>query len=309
MWRINSRPKTDRLPDNALESGHAGSIMAIGVDRRNLRRLNVRPTFSLYLQQLWDRRHFIVTDARFRAFRTAKSYNLWRFWLLAQPLLDAAMYGFIFGVMLKTSRGVDNFLGYVLIGVTFFQFLSSLVNGGQSLVQTSKNLIQTFAFPKATLVLSQSLRYLLDNLPALLIAVTVGLVAQWEKPLSWTIILVLPLTALMWAFGTGLMFIVARITAFLPDFKVLVGLGLRAWFFSSGVFFSLDRFADTPTLHKIFSMNPGYIFLTAVRDSVLYATAPAAETWLTLAAWGFGALLVGLLFFWGAEERYINVRQ
>lgn len=308
MWRINPRSKTDRLPDIVLESGHARSIMAINVNMRNLRRLNVRPEFSLYLQQLWERRHFIVADAKFRAFRTAKSYNLWRFWLLAQPLLDAAMYGFIFGVMLKTSRGVDNFLGFLLIGVIFFQFLNSLVNGGQSLVQTSKNLIQTFSFPKATLVLSQSLRYLLDNLPALFVAITVGLAAQWEKPLSWTVVLVLPLVILMWAFGTGLMFVVARITAFLPDFKVIVGLGLRAWFFSSGVFYSLDRFAESPALYKIFSMNPGYIFLTSVRDAVLYATAPTVETWLTLTAWSFGALFFGLCFFWRAEERYINVR-
>lgn len=279
------------------------------VNMRGMRKLNVRPPLPLYLEQLWGRRHFIVTDARYRAFRTAKSYNLWRFWLIAQPILDAAMYGLIFGFLLKTSRGVDNFLGFLLIGVTFFGFMTALVNGGQSLVQTSKNLIQAFSFPKASLVLSQSLRYLIDNLPALLVAVVVGLIAQWQKPLSWTIILVIPLTLLMWAFGTGLMFIVARITAFLPDFKVLISVGIRAWFFSSGIFFPLERFAHSPTLYHLFSLNPGYIFLTAVRDCVLYATVPSVTTWLTLTAWGLGTLVVGLIFFWGAEERYINVRQ
>lgn len=290
----------------APEGGPTDSIV---VNMRGMRKLNVRPPLPLYLEQLWGRRHFIFTDARFRAFRTAKSYNLWRFWLIAQPMLDAAMYGLIFGFLLKTSRGVDNFIGFLILGVTFFGFMTALVNGGQSLIQTSKNLIQAFSFPKAALVLSQSLRYLIDNLPALLVAIVVALVTQWEKPLSWTIILVVPLTLLMWAFGTGLMFIVARITAFLPDFKVIISVGIRAWFFSSGIFFPLERFAHSPTLYQIFSLNPGYIFLTTVRGCVLYATVPSATTWLTLTAWGLGTLTVGLIFFWGAEERYVNVRQ
>lgn len=276
---------------------------------RGMRKLNVRPSLPLYIAQLWERRNFIVTDARFRAFRTAKSYHLWRFWLIAQPMLDAAMYGLIFGFLLKTSRGVENFIGFLILGVTFFGFMTSLVNGGQSLIQTSKNLIQAFSFPKATLVLSQSLRYLIDNLPALLVAVFVALGTQWGKPLSWTIILVVPLTLLMWAFGTGLMFIIARITSFLPDFKVLISVGLRAWFFSSGIFFPLERFAHSPFLYDLFSLNPGYLFLDAVRGAVLYSTAPSLARWLTLASWGVGLLLVGLVFFWRAEERYINVRQ
>ena len=279
------------------------------VNMRGMHKLNVRPSLHLYIEQLWSRRHFILTDARYRAFRTVKSYNLWRFWLIAQPMLDAAMYGLIFGFLLKTSRGVDNFVGFLIIGVTFFGFMSALVSGGQSLIQTSKNLIQAFSFPRATLVFSQALRYFIDNLPALLVAIAVGVITQWGKPLSWTIILVIPLTILMWAFGTGLMFFTARITAFWPDFKVIIGVGLRAWFFSSGVFFPLDRFAHSPTLYQLFALNPGYIFLTAVRDCVLYGTVPSSTTWLILAAWGFGTLVAGLIFFWMAEERYVNVRQ
>ena len=308
---LRSRTKTEavRVSDEAeIVASNSGTTETVQVSMGGLRKLNVRPPFGLYMRQLWDRRYFIVTDARFRAFRTAKSYNLWRFWLIAQPLLDAAMYGVIFGFLLKTSRGVDNFLGFLLIGVTFFNFLTSMVNGGQSLIQTSRNLIQAFSFPKASLVFSQSLRYMIDSIPALLIALVVGLAAQWQTPLSWTIILVVPLLLLMWAFGTGLMFIVATITAFVPDFKVIINVGVRAWFFSSGIFFPLERFAHSPTLFQIFSLNPGYIFLTAVRDSVLYSTVPSLSTWLSVLSWGLGTLFAGLLVFWLAEDRYVNVR-
>lgn len=285
------------------------AVINLSVNTRGLRQLNTRPGFFVYLSQLWDRRYFIVTDAKFRAFRTAKSYRLWRFWLVAQPLLDAAMYGLIFGVLLKTSRGIDNFIGFLVLGVTFFGLMTSLVSGGQSLLQTSKNLMQAFAFPRATLVFAQSFRYLIDNIPALLVAIVFALLSQWGTALSWKIVLVVPLVFMMWLFGTGLMLIIARITAFIPDFKVLVNLGIRAWFFGSGVFFSLERFADSPELYRIFSVNPGYLFLRSVRQCVIYDTVPPASTWLYLSGWAVGLFLIGLIFFWQAEERYVNVKQ
>lgn len=302
FFRKKTRPAVEKaMPSDEL-------IQEIKVSRSGLRKLNIRPPLRLYLGQLWERRFFIVADARYRAFRTAKSYNLWRFWLIAQPLLDAAMYGLIFGFLLKTSRGVDNFLGYLLLGVTFFGLMSSLMSSGQSLIQTSKNMIQTFSFPKAALVLSQSLRYMFDKLPSLLVAVVVGLLAQWGTPLSWTLLLLIPITLLIWIFGTGLMFFVARVTAFIPDFKAVVGIISRAWFFSSGVFFPLERFAHSPVLYKLFAHNPGYIFLDVVRGCVLYSEAPPIATWLTLMSWAFGTFFAGIIFFWQAEERYVDVR-
>ena len=294
--------------EESMQPGEEPQLNAVSINMAGMQRLNVRPSLSVYLANLWGRRHFIVADARLRAFRTAKSYRLWRFWLLAQPLLDAAMYGFIFGFLLRTSRGVDNFLGYLILGVTFFGLLTGWVNGGTSLLQTSKNLMQAFAFPRAALVLSQSLRYMIDNLPSLIVGVLFALAAQWQKPIAWTVILVIPLTALMWVFGTGLMFMVARITAFVPDSKVLINLAVRAWFFSSGVFFSLDRFAHTPALYRIFQLNPGYLFLDAIRNCVLYASEPTFSTWLYLLACSLGTFGLGFAFFWRAEARYVNVR-
>ena len=308
MGRHRLRTTSQKSSSGVQSATEDSQLRVVSVDTAGLRKLNVRPGFFRYLALLWERRYFVLADARFRAFRTAKSYMLWRFWIIAQPLLDAAMYGVIFGLLLKTSRGIENFIGFLVLGVTFFGLLTSLVGGGQSLLQTSKNLMQTFSFPRASLVLSQSLRYMLDNLPGILIAVVFALASQWDKPISWKVVFVIPLTLMMWIFGTGLMFIVARLTAFLPDLKVLIALGIRAWFFSSGIFFSLERFADNPTMYEIFSYNPGYLFLKSVRDSVIYDTIPDSWTWSYLAAWSFGAFFIGLLFFWRAEERYVHVK-
>lgn len=309
IWRKGrSRHRLNEPIMRSDSVDHSAPVEHLRVHMAALSKLNVRPSLPRYLHQIWERRYFIVTDARFRAFRTVKSYRLWRFWLVAQPLLDAAMYGLIFGLLLKTSRGIDNFLGFLVLGVTFFSLLTSLVNGGQSLLQTSKNLMQAFAFPRASLVLSQSLRYMIDSSPALIIGVVFALVAQYREPLSWKVLLVVPLTLLMWLMGTGLMFIVARLTAFIPEVKVLINLAIRGWFFASGIFFSIERFAENGVTARVLSANPGYIFLRSVRDCVIYDTVPSLTTWLQLIVWSVALFGVGLVFFWLAEERYVRVQ-
>lgn len=82
----------------------------------------------------------------------------------------------------------------------------------------------------------------------------------------------------------------------------------RALFFTSGVFFSVDRFSGSPTAQKIMENNPGYIFLQACRDVTIYNKLPDLSSWIHLIAWSFGLLIIGFIFFWKAEERYASVK-
>lgn len=305
-----------RKPEDSLVVDHASSTsesnlgktpVAITVDASGLKRLHSSKSFIGYLREVWNRRYFIWTDARYKAFRTTRDYRLWRFWLVAQPLLDAAMYGLLFGVVLKTSRGIDNFIGFVILGVSFFAVLTRLTGSAPGLVKNSKPLMQAFSFPRASIVFSQVIRLFLDCLPACAVAVVFALSLQWNRGLSWTVILVIPIYVLMIGFGAGLLFILSRVTAFVPDFKVIIDVMIRAWFFGSGVFFSIDRFVDHPVLLQIMTANPGYIFIDSVRAVVIRSEVPSAGLWLSMIGWALIPLLLGVYFFWRAENRYANV--
>ena len=277
------------------------------VNTGHLKSLQTRPAFSEYCRQLWERRAFIWTDARFKALRTTKDYRLWRTWLVLQPLLDVAFYAFLFGLILKTSRGIENFIGFLILGVIFMRMISGLMNQGIMLIRNSRGMIQTFTFPRAALAFSQTLRAMIDAILPAIIAVVMALVAQKFDPVSWTVLWAVPLFLLIHVFGCGLMLITARLTAVIPDTRALINFFTRAWFFVSGVMFSIDRFVDHPTLLSIMTANPAYIFLTAIRDAVIYATTPGLGAWLTLFAWSFGTFFVGLLYFWQAEARYVRL--
>ncbi|MGC0145080.1 hypothetical protein ACPL7H_18995, partial [Pseudactinotalea sp. Z1732] len=87
-----------------------------------LKPVGKRPTLKRYLLDLWRRGHFIWADSRARAFSAGRGMILGNAWLVLQPMLNGAIYFLIFGLLLQTSRGIDRFVGYLIIGVFLFQF-------------------------------------------------------------------------------------------------------------------------------------------------------------------------------------------
>lgn len=277
------------------------------IDDAELTGLSARPNLGAYFADLWKRRHFIWRDARSRAFTGGRDMYLGRAWIVIQPLLDSLVYIFIFGVVLKLSRNIDFFIGYLVLGVIFFSFFNRGISAGSGLIQSSRGMISSFNFPKAALPFAVLVKQFLDNLAPALVGLIIAMTYHRLVP-SWTIIAVIPLYLMIHVFVLGAMLMVARITAFIPDTKALVSTFLRAMFFVSGVFFDIHRFDSNETLQQIMLANPIFQFLTAIREASIYQEFPSAGRWAYLSAWTIAMFVVGMLFFWRAEERYANVR-
>ena len=99
---------------------------------------------------------------------------LGRAWLVLDPLFQVLLYVFVFGVIIGASRGMDNFPGFLAIGVIFFRNASRGLSSGTNLVQRSRQLISSFHFPRAAVVISTTIK---DALDAIVPAVVVVLVA------------------------------------------------------------------------------------------------------------------------------------
>ena len=278
------------------------------VDDTALRPVSFRPPLKDYLEDLWNRRHFIWEEAKGKSSTNNRDMILGRAWNVLSPLLNSAMYGVIFGLLLKTSRGIDNFIGYLIIGLVFFGFMSQGLNGGAGLIQSSKGLVSSFKFPRAALAFSLTTKNFLQNITPALVAIFFGLAFQFPDVLKPSALLVVPIFILMHVFSCGLSLVVARMTAFIPDLKALLTFVSRAWFYTSGVFFSIDRFTSNATVQAILELNPAFHFLQSVRGVVLYSEMPSLKIWAYMIASAFGMLTIGIIFFWRAEARYSNVR-
>lgn len=304
-WRGSKTSQRGVEELNAQVAKHQGRVQI--VNSEGLHPLATRPPLKEYISQLWMRRFFIAADARAKALRTTRDYRLWQLWLVLNPVFNVTLYGFLFGILLKTSRGIENFVGFLFIGIIYMSMINGLISAGFSLMQSSRSMIRAFQFPRASIPFSSTLRSMIDNVLPAVVALIAAFAFQWGTWPSWSLILVIPLFLLIHVFGCGLMMITARLTAEIPESKTLLGLFTQGLFFLSGVMFSIDRFAEHSVVHQIMTANPCYIFLTAVRDSSIYRTAPSLATWGELLAWSLGVFALGFIFFWRAEDKYVRL--
>lgn len=283
---------------------HKGRIGG-GADAPSLRPVSGRPPLGLYLKDIWDRRFFINEEAKAKAFSGSRNMVLGNAWLLLSPLLDAAVYGLIFGVILRTSRGVEHFIPFLFIGVTFFSLTTKFLVGGAGLIQVRKNFIKAFAFPRATVVLSHALRYFYDFLPVLLMTLLAIVTFPQRVTPYWTWLWLPVILACQLLFGTGLMFLSAYLTHRIPDIKNLITYLSRLWFYCSGVFFAIDKMVEHQTALAFWiRANPMYRFLHAYRDVLLYRHPLDMATLGLLLAWGAGVFILGFVVFWTREVAY-----
>lgn len=274
------------------------------IDDSHLKLATSRPPLQKYMRDLWDRRFYIGAEARSKAFKIGQDTFLGRAWIFIDPFLQVSIYAIVFGMILKVSRGMDNFVGFLVLGVVYFGMFSHGINGGAGLIRKSKSFINTFDFPAASVVLSSILRQLLDNTVPGITAVLIAIAFQWQEPIHWAIILVIPLFFLIHLFLVGVTLIIARVTEQLPDFSKLVSVGVRGLFFLSGVFFPVTRFDFHPVLHWIVVLNPIYQFLHSIRSCVLEGIVPGLATWAYIFLTSILILSFGIVFFWRAEGTY-----
>ena len=269
--------------------------------------MGARPPLKHYLVEVWQRRQFIYLLARYRIEAENQRNTFGMGWVLLTPLLNAAVYGLIFGVLLAGSRP-PNFVSFLIIGVFLFQFFQGSFTSGAKAITSNNALVQSLNFPRMSLPLSAVMQRFLAFVPTLgIMAVIVMMTGQ--KP-QWQWLAMAPLVVLFFIFNAGLAMITARLTVHFRDLSEFLPVITRLIFYTTGIFFSFDvRFKDHPTVLKIVDFQPIHEFLDLGRTLML--SGPGYDVkeiyWLYATIWSIAIFAAGVTFFWAAEERYGRV--
>ncbi|THJ64961.1 ABC transporter permease [Arthrobacter echini] len=279
----------------------------VAIDLGRLRRVGQRPGFVEYLGQLWNRRSFIFFDAKARVQSGNDKNILGSAWLILTPMLTGLTFYLIFGLLLNTSRGIENFIGYLIIGVFTFQMSTRSITGGAKSLTGNTSMIRAFQFPRASLPIAINVRELLSSIPVTIVMLLFVLLAPPDEAITWRWFLILPAIFLQFVFNLGVGMLLAPLVLKIPDVGMLLSFVMRIWMYASAVFFSDQRFNQYPVVKTIMDFNPLYLVIKSMRDSLLYATTPSLRDWTVLALFAVGALVAGLLVFWRGEESYGRV--
>nr|WP_281366087.1 ABC transporter permease [Janibacter cremeus] len=229
---------------------------------------------------------------------------LGQLWAVLNPALLITSYYLIFGLLLGTRGGIDNFVGFLGIGVIMFAFTSTVITRGAKAITGKLNLVRTLHFPRAILPVSVTLTELLASVPGFAL-LFVLMFATGERP-DWEWLLFPVAVAMQGLALLGFAFIAARLVNASPDIANLIPIIVRLLRYVSGVFFPVVHYVEGfPTVvQEVLTMQPFALMLTTGRQSLLNGEAVVLSDWLIMAAWSVGAAVVGLVLFWQAETRY-----
>ncbi|MDX3310655.1 ABC transporter permease [Streptomyces sp. ME08-AFT2] len=278
--------------------------------RHGLSVSGARPTLPEYIRQLWARRHFITAFATAKLTTTYSQAKLGQLWQVMTPLLNAAVYYFIFGVLLNTKRGVADFIPFLVTGVFVWTFTQTSIMTGTRAISSNIGLVRALHFPRAALPISfclQQLQQLMFSMAALVfILLGVGV----PPSLSW--FLVVPALTLQFVFNAGVSMIMARLGAETPDIAQLMPFILRTWMYISGVMWSIENLVEQhhgmPSwAADLLRANPAAVYIDLMRFALIdtfHASQLPPHVWLVATGWALAAGIGGFIYFWKAEETY-----
>ena len=197
-----------------MSSGDPGSALSLEEARalarhHGLSSLSARPGLGRYLAQLWERRQFILTLSAAQGAARYEKNRLGQLWSLLNPALLIVSYYLIFGLLLGTRQGVDNFIAFLSIGVVLFGVSASVIRTGARSITSNLGLVRALRFPRAALPIAVGLTELYTSWPAF--ALLIVLTPITGEALSWHWLL-FPLAVLLQMVQlTGMALIAARV--------------------------------------------------------------------------------------------------
>ena len=289
-------------PDDGLSPAGLAAKYGLSVS-------GARPGLFEYVRQMWGRRHFILAFSSAKLMSQYSQAKLGQVWQVATPLLNAAVYYLIFGLILQSGRGMSRevFIPFLVTGVFVFTFTQSSVMAGVRAISGNVGLVRALHFPRASLPISFALQQLQQLLFSMIVLVIIA-VAFWSYPsLKW--LLVIPALAMQFVFNTGMALIMARLGSKTPDLAQLMPFVMRTWMYASGVMFSITVMlkGKPPWIGHVLQYNPAAIYMDLVRYALVdgYGTSNLpSHVWIAALLWAVLIGCAGFVYFWKAEERY-----
>ncbi|MEM7791157.1 MAG: ABC transporter permease [Verrucomicrobiota bacterium] len=210
---------------------------------------------------------FYRTIASLRA--DARRLYLGYIWWILEPVLNTALYFFVFAVILETRT--EDFIGYLLLGTTVYQWFQSSVVGTMGTILERAQLYRQIPLPKYLFslisVFSSTWKFLcVFSIISAYAMFTSGSSVTWA--FLWLPILVT--IQLLLIFGLSVPLAIG--SAYIRDLQTFMGLIFRAGMFLSAIFWDISKVPEN--LKLVFFANPLASMIQAFRSVILDGTAP-----------------------------------
>jgi teichoic acid transport system permease protein len=257
------------------------------------------PPLVPYVREAWRRRSFAYELSRTKL--RAQHFNtvFGQLWLVLNPLLLATVYFILVDILRGGSSG-EGFFAHLVAGIFAYHLVSDAVRQGTKSVVSGGRLILNSAFPRVLLPIGSVVSAVKRFIPCVIIYIPLHLASG--LPVGPKLLWVIPLFALLVVMASGLAMIVGALQVYFRDLKDFMPYLLRVWLFASPVLYFAD---DMPEKYQfLLYINPLGELLSAWSDVINQGGSPTVEQLAVAAAWAFGLLGAGFLFFVSREREF-----
>lgn len=257
------------------------------------------PDVRAYLAALWERRQFIKALAEANLRRKGASTTLGNLWRVLSPLLQAAIYFFLYKV-LRGDSARSAFLPVLIGDFFFFSLTMNALSDGGSSIKQGKGLMLNSTFPRALLPLTTiytSLRSFVAMFGVLV--VIFPLLGGAVGPGVFVLPLVLMIHVVM---NVGIALLVSTVVTLMPDASNAMQYVTRMLFFVTPVIYPVTLLPDTgrailTVVQPLFTVFTSY-------QMILTGGMPRATDIAISAVWAAALLVFGGRMFLMREREF-----
>lgn len=235
------------------------------------------------------------TYADLRA-ETARTY-LGFLWWIFEPIMYMSVFYVVFGLML--GHKTDNYVPFLLVGLTVWQWFKSCLSHGANTIIGAIYITRQVYLPKIifpiVLILTDTVKFFF--IFALLV------IFLWLNGFGVTYhylgLIVLFFVQIL--FTMGFTFLLAATVPFVPDLRFIVENILMAVFFASGVFMSVDIVPEHYQFY--YYLNPMVSIIEGYRNVLMYEQWPDWSSLFIITL--FSLVVIGLSAFMIRKFEYV----
>lgn len=190
-------------------------------------------------------------------------------WTFLNPLLQLAVYAFIFPLILKTTQ--EYYVIFVCVGLIPWTFFTATISQSTGTVIANGNIVKKVYFPREILpisvVTSAMVNFIISTLIIIVFCFIYGLGIELKYIIFYPVVLII-----QYILQLGISFILSSVTVYFRDLEHFVQIALQVMFYATPIVYAGDTIPEAFSF--IIKLNPMAHIIDGYRAIFYYQTMP-----------------------------------
>ncbi len=220
-------------------------------------------------------------------------------WTFINPLLQLAVYTFVFQIILKNPT--EYYYMHLFVALVPWIFFSSALTTGSKAILGQSNMVKKIYFPREVLPISYAFSSFVNMLLSFIVIFAVYIVSPMKLNILPLILLpVIMVIQLMLV--TGVTLITSSLTVYMRDLEHIMGVLNMAWMYLSPVVYPVSYIPEK--YQTIYMLNPMAPVIVAYRDILYNGVMPEFRIIAIAFAESIFVLALGLFIFGRLKKHF-----